>query len=472
MGRDDERAELKRFLEERINAKTGGILYVSGPPGTGKSALVNEVCGELDGQDSVKTTQINCMSIRNSKDIFGRLIEEFLNTSDEWEGDEFAMLRRVFIPRKRAVNVYLVVLDEIDHLLTLDLEMVYKLFEWSLQKTSQLILIGIANALDFTDRFLPRLKARHLKPQLLPFLPYAAPQITSVISNRLRSLLSSDTTASADFVPFIHPAATQLCARKVASQTGDIRKAFDICRRAIEVVENETTQKFQQEINEQYGSPSSPSRAPLMENMNLSSPASSHSSKRTPQKPSKKQALIESLSKLTAETAPRATIAHIARITSAAFGNGVNQRLATLNLQQKAALCALVALEKKRRARLSTMLTTPSKTNRGAPTIRALFETYTSLCKRDGMLHPLTSTEFRDVIGSLETLSLVCAVDGKNAFMTMGTPSKRGRSTGLGGAWGDDKCVGSCIGEKELDAALEGVASGILRGLLHGEEDI
>ncbi|KAI9792067.1 MAG: AAA ATPase [Peltula sp. TS41687] len=492
VGRDDERAELTRFLRDRIKKRTGGCLYVSGPPGTGKSALVNEVLfAELDGREDgcVKMTQINCMSIRNAKDIFGRLIEGF---SDEYEGgDEIAILKKMFVSRKRAAetgNVYLVALDEIDHLLALDLELVYKLFEWSLQKTSQLVLIGIANALDFTDRFLPRLKARHLKPQLLPFQPYAAPQITSVISNRLRSLLPPDTTAPADFVPFIHPAATQLCARKVASQTGDLRKAFDICRRAIEVVESETTQKHQQEImmNQQHEcsppSPSRGSRAPLMENMNLSSSPASTPPKATT---NPKQALLASLSHLTAETAPRATIAHIARISSAAFGNGVPQRLATLNLQQKAALCALVALEKRRRRRraaaLLTSSSTPSKTDRGAPAIRALFETYAALCKRDGMLHPLTATEFRDVVGSLETLGLVCAAaEGK----MMGTPSKRGRNA-VGFAavrWGDERRVASCVGERELEAAVVdggggggggGGAGIILRGLLcGGEEDV
>ena len=33
--------------------------------------------------------------------------------------------------------------------------------------------------------------------------------------------------------------AIQFCARKVAAVAGDMRKALDICRRAIEMVENE-----------------------------------------------------------------------------------------------------------------------------------------------------------------------------------------------------------------------------------------
>ena len=446
---------------------------MSGPPGTGKSALVNEVCGELGKNELVRAAHINCITIRSSRDIFGKLIEDLSLDSDLHEEDGIKALQKMFAPRKRGTKIYIVTLDEIDHLLSLDLEIVYTLFEWSLQKASQLVLIGIANALDFTDRFLPRLKARHLKPHLLPFLPYAATQITSVISNRLRSVLPSDTSAPPDFVPFIHPAATQLCARKVASQTGDIRKAFDICRRAIELVELETTRKQQQQVDEQMASPPSPSRTPLTENTNLSSSPLTSSPGRSPFKTTKRRSLDERMHTLTPETAPRATIAHVARVTSAAFGNGVSQRLQTLNLQQKAALCALVGLEKKKRAlsAVVTGLSTPSKTDRSAPTIRALYETYTALCRRDGMLQPLTSTEFRDVVGNLETMSLICAMDGKNStFATTGTPSKRGRASGLGGSSGDDKRVGSCVGEKELSSAVEGVAGGVLLGLLQGDE--
>src|SRR5438045_4022381 len=187
------------------------------------------------------------------------------------EGEELKTLQGLFVPRKRSSNdLYLVTLDEIDHVLTLDVEFMYKLFEWALQKSSRLILIGIANALDLTDRLLPRLKARDLKPRLLPFLPYTAAQIKTIIITRLKSLLPLADQAG-DFVPFLHLAAIELCSRKVSSQTGDLRKAFDICRRAIELVEAETIQKHQQDLNGQI--PSSPSRKPLGENINLSSPS-------------------------------------------------------------------------------------------------------------------------------------------------------------------------------------------------------
>jgi cell division control protein 6 len=404
------------------------------------------------------------MSMKSPKDVYNRLATELVDETVPVASDEMTLLQGLFMSQRPDADVYVITLDEIDHLLTLDLETLYMLFEWSMQRHSKLILIGIANALDLTDRFLPRLKARNLKPHLLPFLPYTAPQIDSVLTCRLRSLLHKDTSTDSTYVPFVHPTAISLCSRKVASQTGDLRKAFEMSRRAIDLVESETKQKFFERAKAEELQ-TSPSKGPLTDNMNLSSPSSSRTS---PKKPASSH--VEALLALTAETAPRATVAHIARIASAAFGNGTTQRLQSLNLQQKAALCALVALERRKRAAMADLMATPSKTHRAAPTVRMLYETYASLCTRDRILHPLTSTEFRDVIGSLETLSLISAVDGKNgSFSVTGTPSKRRTFGGMSLGGVDERRVASCVAETELEQAVEGVGAGILKGILKGE---
>lgn len=460
-GRDEERKELKTFISTRTNTKKSGCIYVSGPPGTGKSAFVNDVCCAIQSEGNVKTGYVNCMSVKNAVDLYRTLLEEFVDITEVAEGEEMGTLKRLFMQRKTS---YVVTLDEVDHLLELDMELLYNIFEWSLQKSSGLVLVGIANALDFTDRFLPRLKARGLKPHLLPFLPYTAPQIASVITSKLKALLPTDT----NHVPFVHPTAIMFLSKKVAAQSGDLRKAFDICRRAIDLIEADTRDQHAKMVAEITPSPTpSPSKTPLVENMNLSSPVV-----RSPSKPNTQSALAASLAQLTVENAPRATIAHMARITATVFSNGTIQRLQNLNLQQKAVLCALSALEKKNRnSALESVIATPSKANGAAPTIKALFEAYTTLCKRENILHPLTSTEFRDIVGSLETLSLISAVEGKaGSLVAAGTPSRRGRGGGFNGPVVEDRRVASAVGHKELAAALVGPGSGILKGILEGDD--
>ncbi|KAK4561179.1 AAA ATPase [Recurvomyces mirabilis] len=456
VGRDGERQEMSSFVDGCIASQSAGCLYVSGPPGTGKSALVDEVCQRYKDEVNVRISVVNCMSVRNAKDLAQKLQEDL----GLKENSGFEYLRTRFDRgNARDAQKYLVILDEVDTLVDMDLELLYSLFEWSMQASSRLILLGIANALDLTDRFLPRLKARNLKPELLPFMPYSAAQIAEVLTSKLRTLAPGCTMA-----PFLHPAAILFCSKKVAAQTGDLRKAFDICRRAIDVVEQETRERDAQTVLEM-----SPSKTPLMDNINLSSPM-------TPRSSSKSLAKNRPPIAYTLETAPKATIAHMAKITAQVFGNGMAQRLSTLNLQQKAVLCALAALEKsKRDAQVErTIFSTPSKHNHSAPTIKQLYTSYISLCDREKLLHPLSSVEFRDVVSGLETLSLVSGVDGKSGTLALPitpsrTPSRKGKAGFAGIGTGDEKRVASAVGIKELESSLEGKGGELLRELLRGD---
>lgn len=83
----------------------------------------------------------------------------------------------------------LLVLDELDQLESRKQSVLYSVFEWPSLKNSRLVLVGIANALDLTDRVLPRLQARiQLKPQLLHFPPYTRQQIVEIITKRLNEV--------------------------------------------------------------------------------------------------------------------------------------------------------------------------------------------------------------------------------------------------------------------------------------------
>ena len=451
VGREVERSKLHTFVEEGIKSKSGRCMYVSGPPGTGKSALVSEVCRDIQGTEGVTTAYMNCMTAKCSKDVYGKLIREFDGHDGEADSDDIGHLREILLPKKTpSHHVYIVTLDEIDHLLTLDLEILYTLFQWSLHRSSRLVLIGIANALDLTDRFLPRLKARNLKPQLLPFLPYTATQITSIITTKLKSVSSPDPTMPVDYLPFLHPTAVQLCSRKAASQSGDLRKAFDIINRTIDLIEIETKQQNQSDIAAE-ALQRSPSKMPLGENPNLCSP------KRT------SITLAASLANLTPMTAPRATIAHVSRVSAATLSNGIFQRLQKLNLQQKAALCALVYHQKASRKLSSSIFATPPKSSQ-APNIRKLYESYCTLCKREEALHPVSNTEFVVILEGLETLGLVgeerC---GRGLSGKEGTPTRKAKHRG------EEKRFVSFVDEGEVKNCLEGVSGGILRGLLGSE---
>lgn len=450
VGRDDERTQLRTFLKESISSRSGRCIYVSGPPGTGKSALVSEVCQLIQVVDNVHSAHINCMSMKSADQIYTALLASFVEES-ETEHDPMSELKSLFMSKRESMipnAIYLVTLDEIDHLMSVDLEALYTLFEWSLHPSSRLIVIGIANALDLTDRLLPRLKSRNLKPDKVPFLPYTAPQITSIIVSKLRSLLDGHVPDHADFVPLMQPGAVQLCSKKVASQTGDLRKAFDIIRRTIDLVGNETSSKEQAAML-LAAEQTSPSKRPLSENPNLASA----SKRRAPQRPE-----VEELTPL---TAPRANIAHVSRISAAAFGNGASQRLKTLNLQQKAALCALISHQRQSRMATASIFASPSKP-KIAPTVKELHETYRSLCKREDALQALTATEFADVLSGLDGLGLVGEEPGTRGLKKGGTQIKRSK--------GEAQRLLSFVDARDMETCLGGAGGDILRGLLLSDD--
>lgn len=70
---------------------------------------------------------------------------------------------------------------------------------------SRLILVGIANSLDLTERLLPGLEARGCKPRLVAFPTYTRNQICTVLQERLQALPG----------PVFAAKALEFCARKV-----------------------------------------------------------------------------------------------------------------------------------------------------------------------------------------------------------------------------------------------------------------
>ena len=339
---------------------------------------------------------------------------------------------------KRSPNgVHIVLMDEIDSLLDGDCEFLYSLFEWSLHRTSSLLLIGIANALDLTDRFMPRLKSRNLKPQLLPFMPYSAADMSSIITSKLCTLLGTETTVPG-FVPIIHPAAIKLIGSKVAAQTGDLRKAFSLARRSIEQVERDTQEPVVSSIG-------TPTKDPLAEMSNG-----------LPTPPRMKPALD-------AETAPRVTISHVARLATSIFGQGATSRLAALNLQQKAVLCSVVAAESRQAKR--DPFKTPSKSAKKIPDVQTLYEKYGRMCQQgDGLLPVLKHTEFRDVVASLETLGLLHEAIGRGSSML--TPSKTPARSGKNL---DERRYVSVVSQSEMRESLEGPGADLLQRFMIDE---
>ncbi|CAC5414696.1 CDC6 [Mytilus coruscus] len=235
VGREVETETVNQFVRGHVTKKTGGSLYISGAPGTGKTAVLTHILDNVKAAHSCKSVYLNCMTLRDSATVYGKLYTDLTGKSPPSAKD-----------RLRAVEKYLtttgpsiiMVLDEIDQLDS-------KIKKYYTRSSKMAIITEIQtstdwynNALDLTDRILPRLQARpNCKPQLLNFAPYSKDQIANIIKDRLKKIEEQG-------LAVMEPSAIQFCARKISAVAGDMRKALDVCRRAVELVEHEVkTQK-------------------------------------------------------------------------------------------------------------------------------------------------------------------------------------------------------------------------------------
>ncbi|CAI5472369.1 unnamed protein product [Closterium sp. Yama58-4] len=172
----------------------------------------------------------------------------------------------------------LVVADEVDQLVRgRDTSVLTDLFLLpSLHAHSRCILIGISNSIHLIDSLLPPLSRPNssgvtARPALLPFPAYDRNQIYEILSQRLQAATGGKLVGagaargaaargaaargaageggareSACTSFSFDPMALHLCARKVAAASGDMRKALDITRMAVDVLEAELSAQLRE----------------------------------------------------------------------------------------------------------------------------------------------------------------------------------------------------------------------------------
>ncbi|KAH8365722.1 hypothetical protein KR093_003786 [Drosophila rubida] len=228
-GRETQLQELREFFSSHLDSQTSGSLYVSGQPGTGKTACLSMLLRAPEYAQRLQRVYINCTSIASVGAVYKKLCMELqLKPAGRTERDHLEAIQRHL---RKAKRMLLLVLDEIDQLCTTRQEVLYTIFEWPALPGARILLVGIANSLDLTDRALMRLNARcELKPRLMHFPPYTKPQIVEIFKSRL---------AEAQVLDVFPPVTLQLLAAKVSAVSGDVRRALDIGRRVVEIAEQQ-----------------------------------------------------------------------------------------------------------------------------------------------------------------------------------------------------------------------------------------
>ncbi|XP_065360884.1 cell division control protein 6 homolog [Calliphora vicina] len=354
-GREEQLEELRSFFREHLEAKRSGSLYVSGQPGTGKTACLSLLLRTPEFNKRLQTVYVNCTSIASIGGVYKKLCTELnLKPQGRTERDHLQALQHHL---KTCPKMLLIVLDEIDQLCSSKQAVLYTIFEWPSMPDASILLVGIANSLDLTERTLLRLNARcELKPKHMHFPPYSKQQIVEIFKSRLEE---------AEVLDIFPPVTLQLLAAKVSAVSGDVRRALDIGRRVVEIAEQQK-KAGEREIN--------------LKNLNLVEGESHH---------------------IPEETLKPVQVTQVAAVLNKVYG--VSQNLQedmdeSFPLQQKIMLCSLMLMLRNEKNKDITM--------------GRLHEVYRRVCTKRN-IHPVDQAEFLSLVDLVQTRGILRIVKKK-----------------------------------------------------------
>ena len=175
--------------------------------------------------------EINGMKVTDPHQSYS-LLWEALKGERVSPSHALGLLEREFErPSPRRVPC-VVLMDELDQLVTKNQSVMYNFFNWPGLRHSRLIVLAVANTMDLPERTLSNKISSRLGLTRITFPGYTHEQLQSIISSRLSHVPGQ----------IVDPDAIQFASRKVAAVSGDARRALDICRRAVEIAENEVVE--------------------------------------------------------------------------------------------------------------------------------------------------------------------------------------------------------------------------------------
>ncbi|TFK20937.1 Cdc6B protein [Coprinopsis marcescibilis] len=239
-GRDTERATIQKFLSLFVDSASmqedaPTSLFISGSPGTGKTALVNSIIQTVTGDTSVVKISINCMTLKTVDALWDQLALELKSKQGQSGRTKKAKGHNNVHTLLLSLGAKcLLVLDELDHISS-NWQSLSALFSLSESTSSLLRIIGIANTHTLTADC-PAQSFASNAVQTLHFAPYTPVQLQSILQARLAPLYgSSEDSTSSGIKKLLPNPPLVLLTKRIANLTGDVRSLFEVLRGAIDL---------------------------------------------------------------------------------------------------------------------------------------------------------------------------------------------------------------------------------------------
>lgn len=165
-------------------------MYVSGVPGTGKTATITEVIRTLQLQAKQKKIpqfefiEINGMRLTEPRQAYVQIYQQLTGTKVTSEQAHSLLDKRFSTPHLHRKTTVLLV-DELDILCNRRQDVIYNLLDWPARKAARLVVVTIANTMDLPERLLMGRVTSRLGLTRLTFQPYTHKQLQEVVQARL-----------------------------------------------------------------------------------------------------------------------------------------------------------------------------------------------------------------------------------------------------------------------------------------------
>jgi hypothetical protein len=183
VGREKELSDLLTFFRAAIRGDpgVGGVkssLICAGPPGVGKTACVRAAIAKLQDEQekglipNFRFISLNGIEQRHPFDAYIRFWEALSGKKHIGSHEKACeKLEEYFVPssspavRSENKSTIVVLLDEIDYLITEKQSVLYNFFDWpkraaTMSDGRRLVVVGISNTLNLTANFMPSVQSR------------------------------------------------------------------------------------------------------------------------------------------------------------------------------------------------------------------------------------------------------------------------------------------------------------------------
>ncbi|MGI0140767.1 MAG: Cdc6/Cdc18 family protein [Thermoplasmata archaeon] len=235
--------QVAEILAPALRGDTPSNLLIYGKIGTGKTAVVAQVRGEIERRaengDKIRFVVVNCGNIDTAYSLLQTIGNSFADHEIDriptgWALDRVQGAMRRLLDSKG--GLVLLVLDEIDRLVARSGDAVlYTLSQLNTElESGRIVLIGISNDLKFTNQLDARVRSR-LNEERIVFPPYDALQLQDILRDRAKEAFREG---------IVDAGVIERCAAYAALENGDARRALALLRLAAEMAERDRAKRI------------------------------------------------------------------------------------------------------------------------------------------------------------------------------------------------------------------------------------